>query len=124
MELIAKSYLDNETKEIVTERFFVDSNEISEGEYLELIDGSESKDEHQDCNYCDKCEAEVEVEIETIEELAEIMANTLMEEIDKALENGECPCCVVKEKLTEAFLAGYETGRDDVEDIILESLGY
>lgn len=113
MELIAKSYLDNETKEIIAERFFVDSKEISEGEYLELIEGSELKNENQE-----------EIKSETIEEFAETEVNTLMEEINKSLENGECPCCVVKEKLTEAFLAGYETGRDDVEDIVLESLGY
>lgn len=112
---------DDELIEYCGERILVEKKALTDDQYESLnyeeIITFVSEDDLEEPD-------EEDVKVETIEEFAEVMADTFIEEIDEALENGRCAYCTIKEKLIEMFLDGYETGRDEVEDIILESLGY
>lgn len=96
MQVKEIKYFDDETLDLVAERFFIDKDEVSAEDYYDLVGGLgnnycedvEDDNEEEICDgECDHCSGCIEVEGITYEELLDIF-------VERLQETGGCPHCI------------------------------
>jgi hypothetical protein len=127
MQLQTNHYYDDETMKFVAAKWFVDGEEVSFDEYMDIVGGLEEyneidKDIDKDCN--DECEEVVcynecescEIPDEICEEI------NLIEEVAEMIENGDMCATCLRNNLYELYVEGKNVGWNDYKDYMQECI--
>ena len=129
MELKVKHYVDDETLEIVASKHYINDEEVTPKDYMELLIGCIESDEddefegleecegcEDECNDCDECEDEDEDEDDDDAEFEMICAWA-----DAINDNDLCPDCVYQ-VVQDAYYTAKKMGYREAQLEMIENL--
>ena len=134
MQLQTNHYYDDETMKFVAAKWFVDGEEVSFDEYMDIVGGLEEYNENDkdnieednddvendkiECDECDEVVCDNKCEDCEINEVCEEI--NLINEVADIIENGDMCATCLRNALYDLYIKGKNVGWTDHKDMIRE----